>query len=41
MNPKYSLLVNDNLDKLLEVGFIYPISHSEWVSSVVVAPKKT
>jgi len=25
MNPNYALKVSENLDKLLDVGFIYPI----------------
>jgi hypothetical protein len=32
LNPKYSLKVKEELDKLLEAGFIYPVKHSEWVS---------
>jgi hypothetical protein len=40
MNPKYSLLVKEEVDKLLEVGIIYPIPYSEWVSPIVVVPKK-
>ena len=40
MNPKYSLLVKEEIDKLLECGFIYPIPYSEWVSPIVVVPKK-
>ena len=28
------------MDKLLKVGFIYPVETSEWVSPMVVAPKK-
>ena len=33
LNPKYSLMVKEELDKLLEVGFIYPVPHNEWVFS--------
>src|SRR5450759_710472 len=40
LNPKYSLKVKKKLDILLDVGFIYPIKHSEWVSPIVIAPKK-
>lgn len=32
--------VKDELQKLLDVNFIYPISHSKWVSPLVVVPKK-
>ena len=31
MNPKYSLLVKEEIDKLLEAGFIYKVPYSEWV----------
>ena len=40
LNPKYSLLVKEELDKLLDIGFIYPVSFSEWVSPIVILPKK-
>jgi hypothetical protein len=40
MNPKYSLMVKEETDKLLECGFIYPVPYSEWVSPIVVVPKK-
>ena len=40
LNPKYSLMVKEELDKLLEAGIIYPVNHSEWVSPIVVVPKK-
>ena len=40
LNPKYSLLVKDKLDKLLDIGFIYLVSLSEWMSPIVIAPKK-
>ena len=40
LNPKYSLMVKEELDKLLEVGFIYPVPHSEWVSPIVMVLKK-
>jgi hypothetical protein len=35
MNPKYSLMVKEEIDKLLECGFIYPVPYSEWVSPIV------
>ena len=40
MNPKYSLMVKEEIDKLLECGFIYPVPYSEWISSIIVIPKK-
>ena len=33
-------IVKSELQKLLNVGFIYPISDSQWVSSLVIVPKK-
>jgi hypothetical protein len=29
LNPKYSLKVKKELDKLIEAGFIYLVKHSE------------
>ena len=40
LNPRYSLMVKEEIDRLLEAGFIYPVSNSEWVSPIVVVPKK-
>lgn len=40
MNPKYSLMVNEELDRLLDAGFIYPVLNSEWVFPMVIVPKK-
>jgi hypothetical protein len=40
MNPKYSLMVKEEIDKLLECGFIYLVPYSEWVSPIIVVPKK-
>ena len=40
LNPKYSLLVKEEIDKLLKAGFIYPVPYSEWVSPIVMVPKK-
>ncbi|MDM1593495.1 hypothetical protein [Escherichia coli] len=40
MNSKYSQLVKEEIDKLLEVGFIYEIEHTEWVSPIVIVLKK-
>ena len=40
MNPTLRDIVKEELQKLLNVNFIYPISDSRWVSPLVVAPKK-
>jgi hypothetical protein len=41
MNPILKDFVKEELQKLLNVGFIYPISDSKWVSPLVVVPKKS
>ena len=33
-------IMKRKLQKLLNVGFIYPTSNSQWVSPLVVVPKK-
>jgi hypothetical protein len=40
LNPKYSVAVKDEIDKLTRAGFIYPILSSEWVSPIVIVAKK-
>ena len=40
LNPRYSLMVKEDIDRLLEAGFIYPVVNSELVSPIVVVPKK-
>ena len=40
LNPKYLLMVKEGIDRLLKVGFIYPVCNSHWVSPIVVRPKK-
>jgi hypothetical protein len=40
MNPNYALRVKEDLDKLLDVGFIYPIKTTQWLSPLVIVPKK-
>ena len=40
LNPKYSLMVKEELDKLLRVGFIYVVLYNEWVSPIVMVPEK-
>ena len=40
MDPALKDIVKEELQKLLTVGFIYPISDSKWVSPLVVVPNK-
>ena len=40
LNPRYSLMVKEDIDRLLEARFIYPVVNSEWISPIVVVPKK-
>jgi hypothetical protein len=40
MNPNLREILKEVLQKLLNAGFIYPISDSEWVSPLVIVPKK-
>ena len=40
LNPRYSLMVKEEIGRLLEAGFIYLVSNLEWVSPIVVIPKK-
>jgi hypothetical protein len=39
INPNLKEIVKDELHKLLNAGFIYPILDSEWVSPLVIVPK--
>ena len=40
MNPALKDIVKEELQKLLDAGFVYPISDSEWVSPLVLVLKK-
>eukprot|EP00253_Pinus_taeda_P004092 PITA_04092 len=40
MNPTLKDIVKEELQKLLDARFIYPISDNEWVSPLVLVPKK-
>ena len=40
MNPNYVLKVKEEIDKLLRVGFIWPVKQATWLSLIVVVPKK-
>jgi hypothetical protein len=39
-NPKYTTMVKEELDKLLEARFIRPVETTEWVFPMVLALKK-
>jgi hypothetical protein len=41
LNPHMKEVVKAEVLKLLDVGIIYPISNSKWVSLVQVVPKKS
>ena len=40
LNPHLKDIVKSELQKLLDVNFIYPIPNSKWISPLVVVPKK-
>jgi hypothetical protein len=40
MHPNLKEIVKEELHKILNADFIYPISDSEWVSPLVIVPKK-
>eukprot|EP00253_Pinus_taeda_P029343 PITA_29343 len=40
MNPALKDILKEELQKLLDAGFIYPIFDNEWVSPLVLVPKK-
>jgi len=40
LNPVISDVVKKEMTKVLQVGIIYPISDSQWVSPIHVVPKK-
>jgi hypothetical protein len=40
LNPRYFVVVKDEIDKLTRARFIFPILNSEWVSPIVIVAKK-
>ena len=40
LNPKFAEAVKVELAKLAEAHIIDPVEHSEWLSPMVIAPKK-
>jgi hypothetical protein len=40
MNPAMHEIVKEELQKILNMNFIYPIFDSQWVSPLVIVPKK-
>ena len=39
MNPNYAKQVKEEIDRLLRVGFIYPVEKATWISPIVIVPK--
>ena len=39
-NDNFGSKIKEEIDKLLEAEFIYEIEHTEWVSPIVIVPKK-
>jgi hypothetical protein len=40
MNPNYASIVKQDIDRLLEAGFIVPVEEASWLSPIVIVPKK-
>jgi hypothetical protein len=40
MNPNYSVIVKQNIDKLLVASLIQLVEEVTWLSSIAVVPKK-
>jgi len=40
MNPTLKEIVKEELQKMIFINFIYPISENQWVSHVVIIPQK-
>ncbi len=40
MNPNYIVVVKQDLDKLLTIGFTTPVEEATWLSPIVVVSKK-
>lgn len=41
MNLNYTVKVKEKIDKYLEARFIYHVDKTEWLSPIVIVPKKT
>ncbi len=40
MNPNYAIIIKQDIDKLLAIGFIQLVEEVTWLSPMVVVPKK-
>ena len=40
IHPKKAAAIKAELEKLLRVGFIYPVPLTEWVSNIMLVTKK-
>jgi hypothetical protein len=41
MNLNYVVIIKQDLDKLLNAGFITPVEEASWLWPIIVVPKKT
>ena len=39
-NDNFARKIREEIEKFLEAEFIYEIEHTEWVSPIVIVPKK-
>ncbi len=40
INPNYAQKVKEDLDKLLDTHFVFPIETTQWLSHLVIVPEK-
>jgi hypothetical protein len=40
LNPNYAIIIKQDIDKLLAIGFIQSIEEVTWLSPIVIVPKK-
>jgi hypothetical protein len=40
LNPKYTTIIKQDIDKLLVVRFILSVEEATWLSPIVIVPKK-
>jgi hypothetical protein len=40
LNPNYTIIVKQDIDKLLAIGFNKHVEEATWLSPIVIVPKK-